>query len=138
MTDWRKGARAAVRTSLQESARFSEFKRLNIWTKSINAEDLPSIGCGIPRETSGRDSHDSTARMMTLAVVVKRVGGDLEDLADDDAAEIEGLVMAALDGEGELPELTETTYSEDNAGQSSVSTLALMFNVTTWPADPLD
>lgn len=137
MTVWRTNARTAVRAALTESDRFDGFKALNIWAKSINAEDLPSIGSGIPRETSNLDGLDSSERQTSLAVVVKRVGANLEDLGDEDAAEIERLVVAALSDECELPELKETNYSEDTSGQRPVSTLAMMFTITNWPADPL-
>jgi hypothetical protein len=137
MTDWRSDLRTDVRAAIAGSDRFGDFTALNIWAKSVNAGDLPAIGTGIPRETSDRESLDSTVRRPLLAVVVKRVGTGLEDLADADSAEIERLVMDVYDGTDVQPDLTETTYSEDPGGQRPVSTLTLMFAVPHWIADPL-
>ncbi|MBY6160031.1 hypothetical protein KUV73_04065 [Mameliella alba] len=137
MTSWRSDLRADVRAAISGSARFGEFTTLNIWAKSVNAADLPAIGTGIPRETADRETLDSTTRSPLLAVVVKRMGADLEDLADADSAEIERLVMGVYDGTDVQPDLTETTYSEDPGGQRPVSTLTLMFVVPHWITDPL-
>lgn len=137
MTAWRSALRTDVRAAIAGSDRFGDFTMISIWAKAVNADELPAIGTGVPRETTDRESLDSTVRRPLLAVVVKRVGTDLEDLADADSAEIERLVMGVYDGTDVQPDLTETNYSEDPGGQRPVSTLTLMFAVSHWIADPL-
>lgn len=141
MTTWRKTYRSEMRAALQDDARFSGWTEISVDAKTLDDGALPAIAVGTPREMSARDGLDSTQRDTSLVVVVKRAGTDafaLEDLCDDDAAQIEAVAVAALSDEARQWQLTETRYSTDTEGGRALGTLMMLFSVVTWPSDPLD
>lgn len=122
-----------ARTALAAEPRFAGFTSLNIWAKSINAEDLPMIGVGSTGATVDEQGLDSTSRTGRLIVVIKRAGADLEAHADLDEIAAERAVIGGVTD----AMLLQTDYSEDSTGAAPVSTLTLQFGVMYWPADPL-
>lgn len=130
MTQHRDEYRTALRAAVAADPRFGSWPRLNIWAKSVNAEDLPMIGVGIPTDAEERVGLGNVEAATRVVVVVKRTGADLEDVEAEDAAAIRSLVVSALLNSHTGVDLTETSYSEDTSGQQPVSTLALMFRVT--------
>lgn len=134
MTVKNKIFRDGVRNAISTAERFADFGQVGIWDKKVNSDVLPAFGVGVPRwNTDLHHSFDSSERMSTLIVVVKRVGGGLEDLADEDSAEIERLVCELLDSEGQEVSLQEGTYQEDTGGEQTIATLSMMFVIKYWP-----
>lgn len=134
MTVRNKIFRDDVRSAIKGAEHFADFSQLGIWDKGINSSALPAFGAGVPRwNTDLHHSHDSSERTCTLIVVVKRAGGGLEDLADEDSAEIERLVCELLDSEDQEVSLQECTYQEDTGGEQTIATLSMMFVIKYWP-----
>lgn len=136
MPHYRGEIRADVRAALQSSARFASFGHVRLWSKSLDFKALPVIAVGIPREGCERTGLEQTTRQTTIIVAIKRLGGDdLEDLLDEDSAEIERVIMAVL-GSNKM-DLTDTSLAEDGAGEQRVGTLTMTFVVSTYQSDPL-
>lgn len=136
MTHYRTDLRTAARAAIAGSARFADFTQVKLWSKSIDYKTLPVFAVGTPNETCLRDGLDQTARTTRIIVAIKRLGGDeLEDVLDEDSAEVERAVMAAFPP-GAV-DLTETALAEDSSGEQRVGTLTMTFAAPTWQSDPL-
>ncbi|MDF1801723.1 hypothetical protein [Thalassovita sp.] len=136
MPHYRSEIRAKFRGALSASSRFESFGSVRLWAKSLDYKSLPVLAVGIPRELNERSVLEETTRTISVIVAIKRLGGDdLEDVLDEDSAEVERVVMAAFDP-GAI-DLTETSFAEDASGEQCVGTLTMTFAVPTYLVDPL-
>ena len=136
MTLKNKEFRDTVRAAIKAHDRFSDFGSFKLWEKRVDSSDLPAISLGVPRwGLDPNHSLDTSERVATLVVAVKRCGGDeLEDLGEEDAKALEDIVLGALDDEAHEVTPQEASYQEDVGGQQAVSTLSMMFAIKYWPS----
>jgi hypothetical protein len=133
----RKLIRAAAKLALGEAAALDGFSEISAWVQSVSVDTLPAWAVATPFERRDRQSQDNAQEDLTLAVVVKRVGGDdIEDLLDDDSGAIEAAIVPALRSAFRQCELAQTEITLDGDGARRVGTLTMAFTVTYWVDDP--
>jgi len=129
--------RQQARTALQAAPVLLGYTEFWAWSQSVDGKALPGWAVATPREVRERVAQDQAQDSLTLAVIVKRTGGDdLEDLMDADADRIETALVPAMRSAARDCELATTDMRLDGEGARRVATLTLTFTVTTWVADP--
>lgn len=126
----RKAIRDAVLAALAADARFGGFTVLPAWAAGVDDVALPAYGVATPDEQASRAAPDLIARRVDLHVAVKRKGGDdIEDEMDADAAAVEAVMEAALQGVAINWHLARTQLQISGEAGTRVGTAALMFSV---------
>lgn len=134
---YRRTLRLAARSALAAAPALAGFTSMSAWAQNIDAHLLPVFGVATPRETAGRDSHDTSRREVSVMVVLKRLGDDgLEDTLDDDADVVEPLINAALRSAERDCEMRDLSITVSGDGARRVGTLQMTFTVTLWTDDP--
>jgi hypothetical protein len=132
----RKEVRAQARAALELAPDLAGFTAISAWVQSVDVDALPAWALATPRETRERKSHDKAQEDLTLAVVIKRLGGDdIEDILDDDSAAVEEAIVPALRSNARDAELAHTEIKLDGEGARRVGTLTMAFTVTYWTDD---
>lgn len=124
----RKALRDAARAALQTA--LPDFTEMPVAQLAVNTSKLPAWAMGTPREVSAAASKEDLDRQVTLMVVVKREGDDLEDLLDEDAATIEEAVIPALLPVCRHAELSETLTDQTRDGGRPVGQIVL--RISCW------
>lgn len=133
----RTAVRAAARQALQGASGLDGFTEISAWVQSVDADALPAWAVATPREIRDRQGMDNAQEDLTLAVVLKRLGGaDIEDVLDADSAVIEAAVVPAVRSEFRQCELVQTEIKLDGEGARRIGTLTMAFTVTYWVDDP--
>lgn len=133
----RKEIRQAARDTLTAAPYFAGFTAISAWVQSVDVAALPAWAVATPQERRTRDNQTVDQRDLTLALVIKRVGGaDIEDALDDDADAAEAVIVSALRTAFRECELAMTETRVDGDGAQRVGTLTMSFTVTYWVDDP--
>lgn len=133
----RTAIRAAAKQALRDDAALDGFTEISAWVQSVSVDALPAWAVATPLERRDRQQQDRAQEDLTLAVVVKRVGGDdIEDILDVDAGAIDLAIVAALRSDTRQCELAQTEITLDGDGAQRVGTLTMAFTVTYWVDDP--
>lgn len=133
----RKEIRQAARDALTVAPYFAGFTAISAWAQSVDVAALPALAVATPREGRNRDNQTVNQRDLTLALVIKRVGGTIiEDVLDDDADAAEAVIVPALRNDYRECELAISETRVDGDGAQRVGTLTMSFTVTYWVDDP--
>jgi hypothetical protein len=134
----RKALRDAARLALRGAPGLDGYTEISAWVQKVDARSLPAWAVVTPTERRDRQTNNEAREDLMLAVIIKRTGGDdLEDLMDDDADAVAGVVVGALRDDLHQCELAQTEMRLDGDGAERVASLTLSFNVTYWVDDPL-
>lgn len=130
--------RTATRLALEHCPHFAGIPMILAWSTSLDVDSLPVLAVMTPSETKGDAARGSSERIVTLQVMLRRLGGDdIEDSLDLDSSVLEGAVLDALRTQNWGAELQATEVSIDQAGIGRVGSLDMKFLVTLWVAEPL-
>lgn len=130
--------RASTRLTLEHCAHFADCTMLWAWSSELDADALPILAVMTPSETKGDAARGSSERIISLQVLLRRLGGDdIEDILDHDSTVLEAAVLASLRTHNWGAELQATDVSIDQAGDQRVGSLDMKFLVTLWVAEPL-
>lgn len=126
--------RAAVRAALAGSARFAGFTDLRAFSRDVDPTHYPFFVVMTPRELTEMAAPGAVTRATDVLVGVRRLGGDeLEDLLDEDSAEIEALVLPVLAANGGELFGLETTETDVNAdGSRRIGGINMTFRVVRY------
>lgn len=135
---YRGDIRASTRLALEHCAHFADCTMIWAWSSSIDTDAFPILAVMTPSETKGDAVRGSSERIITLQVMLRRLGGDdIEDIIDHDSAMLEAAVLASLRTHNWGAELQATEVSIDQGGDKRVGSLDMKFQVTLWVPDPL-
>ncbi|MBK4216133.1 hypothetical protein JJJ17_09365 [Paracoccus caeni] len=137
MAHYRSEYRRLVREALAAHPRFAGFTIMKVWPGSVDDETLPVIGVLTPQEPSARDTQKTVTRRTLLQIAVRRIGDEeIEDTLDDDSAEIEAAVLAALRNPEHRCVLEDTSVISHTSSRKNVGTLVMSFRVQSWRSEP--
>lgn len=135
---YRSQLRAMTRLALTHCPYFADFTHISAWASSVDIDTLPVLAVMTPSDTKGDSARGSSERLVTLQLLIRRAGGeDIEDILDQDSAQLEAAVLDALRTYGWGGDLQGTEISIDHSGERRVGSLDMKFQVTLWLPEPL-
>lgn len=131
MTHYRTTYRTLAAAALKSAPALAGFRQIDAWAQGIDPSQLPCFGIATPSETSSRSASEGVDRQTTIQIAAKISGAadQLEAALDDLSAEIEAVVIGALDiSAAHIVSLASTSTTISAEGQKRTGTLVLEFS----------